>query len=171
MGPDQLGDQFSIILVRPCEIVFSFGDSAGGHGGHCSELALVLEAELVGQDHRNEAKDGEATVAEDANHSGAVEKATNDQEDSVDGHKDENKASHGVGHRPVTAFFLAVVVARSIDYKLQGCSGWLIRVGAVDELDVVVGGVLPKSVIVCDTVVEIVLNCQYVAPLLHLVGT
>jgi hypothetical protein len=26
-------------------------------------------------------------------------------------------------------------------------------------------------VIVCDTVVEIVLNCQYVAPLLHLVGT
>ena len=171
MNPEQIGDHISIIEVSPPAIFSRAVDIMGGHDGQSGEPALVLEAEFVGHDHRNEADDGQATVAEDSDHSRAVEKATNDQEDSVDGHEDQDKASQGVDHRPVAALLLAVAVARCVDLKLQGCGCGLVNVGTIDELDVVVGGVLPKGVCVLQGVDSIVLNILHVSPILHLDGT
>jgi len=110
-------------------------------------------------------------MAEDADHSRAVEKATNDQEDSVDGSENHDKASHGVRHRPVAACLLAVDVARFVYCKHQVFGSFLVRVGAINELDVVKCGVLPVRVIESCGGVPSVLNCQHVSPLLHLVAT
>ena len=82
-------------------------------------------------------------MAEYSKHPAAIYPTTQDEKNSVYGHENKREACQAVNNGPLGALFLARLVTSLIDRVLELFGLVLVRVRLVEELNVVVGRVLP----------------------------
>ena len=168
---EELVDEVGIVGVSPTQVILRIRAGLGRHQTERCELTLLAIAVPVRHDDWGEEENSQEVMAEDADHPASVDPAAQNEKQSIHSHENKREASQRVNNWPLAAVLLALFIAGRIDRKLQLEGFVLIRVGLVDELDVVEGGVLPESVIIYSCVVEVVLDRQYISKVGHLVGT
>jgi len=93
-------NEVSVICVRPVRViqhgVVAHSFCPRWHHAQSRQLALLPISVLVCDNDRGEEENAQEVVAEDADHAGTVDPATQDKKQRIHGHKDEGEAGEGV---------------------------------------------------------------------------